>query len=496
MVQGLLRPAGSSTAPAAAPGAAGLGLAGSLPPQVIADARTNKLFVQAYPHQFDEIGRMIDELDVSAPTRAPRYHIYKCKNVDADYLAGKLQQLLTGQGGTSRKGVATSTKPGQPATAAVPAPPTVSATVGAQGPQAKPDFNAVETRIVADELSNSLLIQADPQIFEQILILLEGGPKAPGLDRAPRRVLVEVQVLEVSTPTDNMTIGFELAGLQNTAQGQFRPEAATSFGLSTVGIDPTTGTITRTPNLGTGLTAVLTKDTFSKLPIVLTAVANLDKSRVITTPFALTDDNQPAHFDVTLTTSFQSQTLTTGFSTTTFTPLQIPSSIDVTPQVHSDDHLTLDVGISISTATGAPAVGAPPNVNARKLHAVVTVPNMHYVVFGGLESESFEETETKVPYVADVPVLGALFKTRTSSHSRSKIYVFVRATIFSDDRGLDRVSDDIREKARVLAEQDDWLPPIVSERLVRAPGSTIQDEALQVFGLGSGNPFATRPADE
>ncbi len=502
VIQALLRPAGGPGVPGAPPGAGApgaLGGGGLLPPQVIADQRTNKLIIQAYRHQFTEIDHMITELDVPAPIRPPNYHIYKCKNVDSDYLAGKLTQLLTGQGGgATKKGSSSSTgKPGQaaPAAPAAPAPITASAGPAGQGQQ-KSDFNAVETRIVPDELSNSLLIQADPKIYKQILSLLEDGPEGPGLDHAARRVLVETQVWEVSTPTDNMTIGFELAGLQNTANGQFRPEAATSFGLSTVGIDPTTGTITRTPNLGSGLTAVLTKDTFSKLPVIMTMVANFDKSRVITTPFALTNDNQPAHFDVTLTTSYQSNTLTTGFSQTSFTPLQIPSSIDVTPEVNSEDNLTLDVKISISTATGAPAAGAPPNVNARNLSAVVTVQNMHYVVFGGLESESYEETETKVPYLGDIPMIGMLFKNKTWTHTVSKIYVFVRATIFSNDRGLNRVSDDLRDKARVMAEQDDWLPPIVSDRLVKAPWKTIQDEVFEVFGTGSGNPFNASPREE
>lgn len=498
VVQSLLRgpgqggPGGPPGMPVGIPGTATL-----QPPQVIADQRTNKLIVQAYKHQFPEIERLIGELDVKAPNRPPKYHIYKCQNVDADYLAGKLQQLLTGQGGgPSKRGSSQSGggKPGQGAAPAPSAPVTINSGGGNQ--QQKTDVFSVETRIVPDELSNSLLIQAEEPIYQQVLTLLQGGPDGPGLDRAPRRVLVETQVWEVGTPADNMTIGFELAGLQNTKKGEFRPEAATSFGLSQLGFDPTTGSITRTPNVGTGLTAVLTKDIFNKLPVIMTAIASFDKSRAITTPFALTNDNQPAHFDVTLTTSYATNTLTTGFSQQSFQQLQIPTSIDVTPQVNSEDNLTLDVKIAISTASAPPGPGAPPNVNARNLNAVVTVPNMHYVVFGGLETESYEQIEQKVPFLGDIPILGHLFKTKTWNHNKDKIYIFVRATIFTNDKALTRVSEDMREQAHVLAEQDEWIPPVVSERLLTAPWKTVQDDVFDVFGTGSGNPFGATPKDE
>src|SRR5205807_2453209 len=117
-------------------------------------------------------------------------------------------------------------------------------------------------------------------------------------------------------------------------------------------------------------------------------------------------------------------------------------------------------------------------------------------VFGGLESENYEQSENKVPFLGDVPILGHLFKTKTWSHTKSKIYIFVRATIFTNDRSLTRVSEDLRDQAHVLAEQDEWIPPVVSERLVRAPGRTVQDEVFDVFGTGSGNPFGASPKDE
>jgi len=117
---------------------------------------------------------------------------------------------------------------------------------------------------------------------------------------------------------------------------------------------------------------------------------------------------------------------------------------------------------------------------------------MQYVVFGGLESESWDESEKKVPYVGDLPVVGMLFKNKTWSHTKSKIYIFIRPTIFRDDRGLIGFSRESHELVHVEAQRDEWVPAICSDRWVdpARAGKTLQDDVFDTFGPGSGNPFS------
>jgi general secretion pathway protein D len=511
VIQALLRPTGPG-GPGGVPGQPGAPVVSApggtmATPQIIADPRTNLIIIQAYPYQFPQIEELIKALDVPTPLKPPHFFVYKCRNIDAAYLAGKLSELFTGAKGGAGAGRKSSggggAKPGQPGPGGA-APGGMGAInlnpqAGGQGGQQKADFSAIETRVVPDELSNSLLIQAEKPIFDQILKLLQGDgtPENPGLDRPRRRVLIEAQVWEISTPTDNLTIGFELAGVQNPKQGAFRPSALTDFGLSTVTPDPATGVITRTPNLSQGLVAVLTKDTFSKLPLIVEAVANLEHSRIVTTPFALTNDNEEADFTITQNIPFQTSTLAgTGLAQTNVSNLQVQTKLTVQPQVNSDENLTLTVTVDLGSIGAQGGAGLPPQTNQRTYNGTVTVPNMRYVVFGGLESESYGEVETKVPWLGDIPILGHLFKQKQWTHQNAKIYVFIRPTIFSDDRPIVRVSDDLRQKAHVEAERDEWLPPIASEQQVKAPWKTIQDQVFDVFGTGSGNPFSAQPKDE
>ncbi|MBI3722544.1 hypothetical protein HY251_01095 [bacterium] len=498
VVQQLFRPTSGPGGQPAPPGVASFpgGALGQAQPQVIADPRTNKLIVQAYPYQFDEMQKMIDELDIKTPLRTATIHVYKCKNVDAAYLAGKLSELLTGAkgGGAARKPA--SSKGGG---AAPSAPVVLTPQTGPGGQQAKPDFSAIETRIVPEELSNSLLIQADPDKYKQILSLLEGGTpdQQEGLDHARRRVLIEAQVWEISTPTDNMTIGFELAAINNAHRGSFRGSGATDFGLSTVSVDTTNQRITRIPNLTQGVIGVLTKDTFDKLPVIMQAIANLEHSRLVTTPFALTNDNEQAVFKITQNIPYQTSTLSgTGLAQANVQNISVETSLTVTPQVNSEESLTITVAVDLGSVGAQGSAGLPPSTNSRHYDGTVTIPNMKYVVFGGLESEQNGNVEAKVPFLGDIPIIGHLFKQKQWTHSTSKIYIFIRTTVFSEDRQLARIGADLRQKAHVAAERDEWVPPIVDPALVRADRKELQDAVFEVFGTGSGNPFSGQPKDD
>ena len=463
------------------------GQGGRAQTQVMADPRTNQLIVAAYPIDFPLIEQVISALDVRVAAPSGRFHVYKCKDADAEELATKIQELFTGQAAQRPTGQTTAGQPGQPRPPA-PRPPAGGAgAVSFEGSAG--GVGEVETRIVADERTNSLLIQAEERAYREILQVLQE------LDRKRRRVLIEAEVWEVATPTDQMTIGFELAALTNPAEDSIRPIAATGFGLSQLDIDPGSGRLGRTPNLSQGVTAVLTRDTFDKLPIIMTAIANFEESRLVTKPFAMTNDNTPATFTISDRQPFLTTTVNNVASQQNVQFVDANSTLTIEPQVNSEDNLTLKLTLEISSFSGSGSANLPPGTNTRRYEGVVTVPNNQYVVFGGLEREDERVVEAKVPFLGDIPILGYLFKTRTRSRSKSKVYIFVRPTIFADETfGAEgRLSDHLRERAHVESKRDDWVPPIVPDRFLRGAGYTLQDEAIEVFGTGSGNPFMSGP---
>jgi general secretion pathway protein D len=454
---------------------------------VMADQRTNQLIVAAFPIDLPLVRRVIEELDVRVAAPTGRFHVYQCKDADAEDLAGKVQELFTGQQSTSRPRQSGSS--GTSGTSATPAPAPSSGGTGAVSLGDGGGVGEVETRIVADERTNSLLIQAEERKYREILQVLEQ------LDKKRRRVLIEAEVWEVSTPNDSMTIGFELAALTNAADDKTRPVGATAYGLSQVNItNDANGNpirLGRTPSLGTGLTAVLTRDTFDKLPVIMSAIANLSEARLVTKPFAVTNDNTPSTFTLSNRVPFLTTTVNNVASQQNVQFADANTTLTIEPQVNSEDNLTLKLTLEISSFTAQPTPNLPPPSNSRRYEGEVTVPNNRYVVFGGLESENESTSEQKVPFLGDIPILGHLFKNWTHTKSKTKVYIFIRPTIFSQtsfDAEM-QVGAHLREHVHIASERDDWLPPVVPDRFLRETGYDLQDEAFDTFGSGSGDPF-------
>lgn len=490
VITGLVR---STSTPAGAPMIGGTGQA---PPNIIPDPRTNKIFVQCYADQLEEIQWMVTELDVKARSKETTRHFYACRFADALYLAQKLSEIFATASAPSSSSAPRKTS--RSSRGPTPSPAVAVTPLAGQPPR---DLSAIETRIVADERSNALIITAEETVYREILEVLQGSAAHSGLDRAARRVAIEVQVWEIATPRDALAIGVELEGVQNPKRGEFRPAAATSFGLSQTNIDAATNRISRVPALGAnGVVAALTKDSFDRLPIILQAIASLEKTRLVTTPFAVTNDNEEVKFKSGTSIAYQRNaygTVGPGIGAVSVEYLDATTDLTVRPQVHSDASLTLDVSIDLKSIAGAGGPGLPPPLDTRSYQGVVTVPNMKYVVFGGLESETSTWSEDKVPYLGDVPILGHLFKRKQWTKSHARIYIFIRPTILGDDgRAWTRWSEELRDKAHVEAERDDWIPEIASEWIMRSPTQTVSDRMFDVFGTGSGCPFSAQPEGE
>lgn len=447
----------------AGPAAPGMG-----PPQPApqveahADARTNRLYV-AVPAQDEALVRgLVTELDARAPTAPRRLHVYRCRDASAKTLAERLRDAV---------GAPSAGPDGKPVAA---------------GP------GVVETRITADEENNALVIQAEPDVHQEIVALLGE------LDRRRRRVLLEFEVWEVSTPTDQLALGVELAALDQAHDGSTRGHALTSFGLTTPSIvsdaDGVPARVGRLPALGGGLTAALTRGAFDRVPIIVSALASFEHATAITRSFAATNDNEKCEFKVADSLPYVTQTTNQGATVSGVSFVDASTTLSLKPQVNSDDNLTLEVSLVLSSFSGAGSTTLPPGTSSRTYTGKVTVQNHRYVVFGGLEQETKREVETKVPFLGDLPVLGHLFKTMNRARTSTKVYVFVRPTIFSDgdSRAEGRLADRLRERAHVLAERDAWVPPVVPDRLLAPAGWDLQDEALVLFGTGSADPFRAR----
>jgi len=103
------------------------------------------------------------------------------------------------------------------------------------------------------------------------------------------------------------------------------------------------------------------------------------------------------------------------------------TQITVTPQITDGDRLLIDYQVSLSSFVGeASDVTLSPPRQQNSLTSVATVPDGFAVVVGGLEVEQETESASKVPLLGDLPILGALFRSKTRTMTKTRFFVFLR----------------------------------------------------------------------
>jgi MSHA biogenesis protein MshL len=119
-------------------------------------------------------------------------------------------------------------------------------------------------------------------------------------------------------------------------------------------------------------------------------------------------------------------------------------NLDVTPQVSEDGEITLHVRPSVSevisvklqpkTSEELPQNGSLPVVDVRETDTVLRVHDGETIVLGGLVQSREFEKERRVPFLADVPYLGTLFRNTSVSEIRSELVIFLTPTVLDAPR--------------------------------------------------------------
>jgi general secretion pathway protein D len=242
---------------------------------------------------------------------------------------------------------------------------------------------------------------------------------------------VEVTLVSLNT-TNNLTYGVDLGYIDNDPGHKVL--RFNSFGLSTV--DPSSGITALAP--GTGFNGIVLKpDHFA---VVVQALAKDSGSRIMSAPRVLVNDNATGTLASVAEEPFTSVNASDTVSTTSFAGYaSAGTTITVTPHISEDDYLQVKYGVTVNSFTSTPLAssGIPPARQTDTVTSEITVPNGYAVVVGGLTQSSKSLTESKVPFLGDIPILGLGFGTRAYAESKSTLFVFIRPVILRDDKFQD-----------------------------------------------------------
>jgi general secretion pathway protein D len=400
----------------------GQGISGALQSEqleakILVYSRTNSLLVMALPEDMPRIKDLVARLDVDIMEPERNFHVYALQNVKAEDLADVLDEFLSGAERLTTAGSGgTGGRPG-------------AGDSGARGGATARTSN--EVVVVPDPSSNSLLIAANKTRYAEVLELIRQ------LDRRQDQVLIESALIEL-TGTDFREIGIEWALADTTGDGGF---GVTNFGLSTlVDSDPNDASDlpdTRVPNVPTGIVAgILDGDNFG-LPLLLAAASRTTGANVLNVPSVLVSNNGAAKV-VTLDEQPTTTVTSTGAVGNTqenfrgYEPAGI--TLEISPSISASRYLRLDISLVVSNFTGSfsAASSIPPPRTTREMTTTVNVPDGDTMVIGGVITDNEQKTREGVPWLADLPLIGALFRHDSNTASRTTLYFFVTPHILRD----------------------------------------------------------------
>lgn len=393
----------------------GQGVSGLLPgseleSKILVDGRTNSLLVMALPEEMPRIKDLVARLDVEVIEPERNFHVYSLQNVKAGEIAEVLDEFLSGAERLS--GQAAGGTGGRPQ----------GGDGGGGGGASARSSN--EVIVVPDEASNALLVAANKTRYLEVLELIRQ------LDRRQDQVLIESALIEL-TGSDFRDIGVEWALGDVTGDGGF---GVTGFGFSNINLE----TGLRTPTAPTGglVAGILSGDDVN-LPILLSAVSRTTGANVLNVPSVLVNNNGSAKV-VTLDEQPTTTVTASGGGQQTqrnFAGYQSAGiTLEISPSISASRYLRLDISLVVSNFTGSfdASSDIPPPKVTREMSTTVNIPDGDTMVIGGVISDSQQKTRQGVPWLANLPLVGALFRHDSDTDARTTLYFFVTPHILRD----------------------------------------------------------------
>ncbi|MBM3798341.1 MAG: type II and III secretion system protein, partial [Acidobacteria bacterium] len=299
-------------------------------------------------------------------------------------------------------------------------------------------------RIIPNPMDNTLLIQATPTEYQQILKLLKD------LDVAPRQVLIDAKIYEVS-----------LTGAFASGVGAFlqRRGAGTGATGATGAASATRQLLGAFGGAGATLTAGMLVGQSRELLGLLQLQENATKAKVLSSPSVIATDNLAASISVgvevpTLTATAVSPIQSGGNSVfaNSISNRSTGVNLNITARVNPSGIVTLMINQEVS-APQAPASGQiqSPSFSKRSVNTQVTVQDGDTIAIGGIINESSASSSTGIPLLHKIPILGGAFGSRSYNHDRTELIIFMTPRVIYDTNQMQEASEELRSRLRKLS---------------------------------------------
>ncbi|MBG0760570.1 type II secretion system protein GspD [Vibrio cidicii] len=409
----------------------------NLLPKLVADERTNSILISGDPKVRERLKNLIEKLDVEMATKGNNRVVY-LKYAKAEDLVDVLKGVSDNLQAEKNSGQK------------------------AAGSQRN------DVVIAAHQGTNSLVLTAPPDIMIALQEVISQ------LDIRRAQVLIEALIVEMAEG-DGINLGVQWGSLESGALIQYGNSGA-QIGKVMIGLEEAKDQ-TRTEYYNdsngnrvpyevkesgdySGLASALSGVNGAAMSIVMgdwtaliSAVASNSNSNILSSPSITVMDNGEASFIVgeevpVLTGSSASSNNDNPFQTVERKEVGI--KLKVVPQINEGDSVQLNIEQEVSNVLGANGA-VDVRFAKRQLNTSVIVQDGQMLVLGGLIDERALESESKVPLLGDIPILGHLFKSTSTQVEKKNLMVFIKPTIIRDGMTADGITQ--RKYNYIRAEQ-------------------------------------------
>ena len=434
-----------------------------LTPKLVADERTNSVVVSGEKRARDRavalVKRLDNEQESSGNTKVVRLKYAQAKEV-AQVLTGVASSL--NKGGSSKK--------------------------------SKTSSNTRDANIQAHEDTNSLIITAQPDVMRSLESVIRQ------LDFRRAQINVEAIIVEVSEG-DGIDLGVQWAGADGGiiqfnnganisgigAAAYAAQEYTTKASQTTTGAGDNQVT-TKNPELVTrgdysalgqvlgSINGALAGFVTGDWGAVIQAVSAASTSNILATPSITTLDNQEAVFIVGEEVPVITGSAASGNNGNPFQTIErreVGIKLKVTPQINEGNAVQLSIEQEVSgVKAGTAGTAVDVIFSKRSVTTTVMVDDGQIVVIGGLIDEDVQETVSKVPLLGDIPIIGHLFRSTSSTTRKRNLMIFIKPTIIRDAATMGSLSSSKYNYIRAvqLAQKEDGIslmpltePPVLEE---------------------------------
>jgi general secretion pathway protein D len=309
---------------------------------------------------------------------------------------------------------------------------------------------------VVDDINNSLIIQGSGADYDYLLETIKR------MDVLPRQAIIDARIFEIDL-TDALIFGVS-ATLQAQTPGQQQ--------LTTGSIDASTGALSAASFAFVGSSR--------EILMTLNALRQKTKVRILEAPSVLAIDGQMAQIQVGGQVPIPGGTFVSaaGGATTSISYANTGTGLEIMPRISASGVVTLQISQNVTSVGAMSSLG--PTFSTTNVFTTLAVKDGESVAIAGLIRESDSSGRNGVPFLSDIPVLGALFGRTTRSATRTELLIMITPHVIRTPERFRDMTDQLKDSLRNVGKYADQKQQEMKNDQEKALKERLEREQKQI----------------